>query len=95
MPQQMAWVVERFGRFDMVLEPGLRFLLPFVQRVSYTFSLKEEAISVPSQVCDVTQPDRCVARVAGTSLSERLRAMSPPACRAPAAAQPPRTPVHA
>lgn len=49
VPQQMAWVVERFGRFDKVLEPGLRFLLPWVHRVSYTFSLKEEAISVPSQ----------------------------------------------
>ena len=45
----MAWVVERFGRFDKVLDPGLQFLLPLVHRVSYTFSLKEEAISVPSQ----------------------------------------------
>ena len=45
----MAWVVERFGRFDRVLEPGLRFLVPVVQRISYVFSLKEEAISVPSQ----------------------------------------------
>lgn len=49
VPQQMAWVVERFGRFDKVLEPGLRFLLPWVQRVRYVYSLKEEAISVPSQ----------------------------------------------
>ena len=49
VPQQMAWVVERFGRFDKVLDPGLQFLLPLVHRVSYTFSLKEEAISVPSQ----------------------------------------------
>merc|ERR1719382_1818139 len=45
----MAWVVERFGRFDKVLEPGLRFLIPGVQRVRYVYSLKEEAISVPSQ----------------------------------------------
>jgi len=49
VPQQMAWVVERFGRFDKVLEPGLRFLIPGVQRVRYVYSLKEEAISVPSQ----------------------------------------------
>mmetsp|Transcript_9582 Transcript_9582/g.30867 ORF Transcript_9582/g.30867 Transcript_9582/m.30867 type:complete len:388 (-) Transcript_9582:284-1447(-) len=49
VPQQMAWVVETFGRYDKVLEPGLRFLIPLVQRVSYVFSLKEEAISVPSQ----------------------------------------------
>jgi len=49
VPQQKAWVVERFGRFDKVLEPGLRFLLPFVHRIRYVFSLKEETISVPSQ----------------------------------------------
>jgi len=58
VPQQTAWVVETFGRFDKVLQPGLRFLIPFVQRVSYVFSLKEEAISVPSQVTplDVALP---------------------------------------
>ena len=30
VPQQMAYVVERFGRFHTVLEPGLRLLVPFV-----------------------------------------------------------------
>jgi regulator of protease activity HflC (stomatin/prohibitin superfamily) len=49
VPQQMAWVVERFGKFDRVLDPGISFLLPFVQRIQYVFSLKEDAISVPSQ----------------------------------------------
>jgi len=49
VPQQTAWVIETFGKYDKVLQPGLRFLIPFVQRISYVFSLKEEAISVPSQ----------------------------------------------
>ena len=30
VPQQMAWVVERFGKFHTVLEPGLRFLVPLM-----------------------------------------------------------------
>jgi regulator of protease activity HflC (stomatin/prohibitin superfamily) len=45
----MAWVVERFGRFDKVLSPGLQFLVPLMHRVRYVFSLKEEALMVPSQ----------------------------------------------
>ena len=49
VPQQMAWVVERFGKYHTVLEPGLRFLIPFVHKIRYVFSLKEEALTVPSQ----------------------------------------------
>lgn len=49
VPQQQAWVIERLGRFDRVLEPGLRFLTPFLERVAYKHSLKELALDVPSQ----------------------------------------------
>jgi hypothetical protein len=35
VPQQQAWVVERFGRFQRILEPGLAILLPFVDQVRY------------------------------------------------------------
>eukprot|EP00966_Prymnesium_polylepis_P028012 647769-Prymnesium_polylepis.1 len=50
VPQQFAWVVERFGKFHSVLEPGLNFLVPGMHRIRYVYSLKEEALSVPSQV---------------------------------------------
>ncbi|KAF0688547.1 Aste57867_19837 [Aphanomyces stellatus] len=49
VPQQRAWVVERFGRFHTTLEPGLHFLIPVVDRVAYVHSLKEEAIKIPGQ----------------------------------------------
>jgi hypothetical protein len=64
VPQQTAWVIETFGRYDKVLQPGLRLLIPFVQRISYVFSLKEEAISVPSQVsfCLPPQCQLCFVR---------------------------------
>ena len=51
VPQQNAWVVERLGRFDRTLTPGLSLLVPFVDRVAYRHSLKEVPLDVPSQVC--------------------------------------------
>ncbi|KAJ3022490.1 hypothetical protein HKX48_006032 [Thoreauomyces humboldtii] len=49
VPQQEAWIVERMGRFDRILEPGLAILLPVVDSVRYVKSLKELAVEVPSQ----------------------------------------------
>ncbi|NDY91214.1 SPFH domain-containing protein [Ideonella livida] len=51
VPQQHAWVVERLGRFDRTLTPGLKLVVPFVDRVAYKHSLKEVPLDVPSQVC--------------------------------------------
>lgn len=49
VPQQKAWVVETLGKFDRVLQPGLNFLIPFVQSVAYKHSLKEEAFPIQRQ----------------------------------------------
>lgn len=49
VPQQKAFVVERLGKFSNVLSPGLAFLIPFVDRIAYVHSLKEEAIPISSQ----------------------------------------------
>ena len=51
VPQQRAMVVERLGRFHAVLEPGLNFVIPFVDRVAYRHDLREVPLDVPSQVC--------------------------------------------
>jgi regulator of protease activity HflC (stomatin/prohibitin superfamily) len=51
VPQQNAWVVERLGKFDRTLTPGLKFIVPFIERVAYRHSLKEVPLDVPSQVC--------------------------------------------
>ena len=42
-------VLERFGRFHRILEPGLQFKLPFIDQVAYTHSLKEEVHEIPEQ----------------------------------------------
>jgi regulator of protease activity HflC (stomatin/prohibitin superfamily) len=51
VPQQHAYVVERLGKYDRTLEPGLAFVIPFIERVAYKHSLKEIPLDVPSQVC--------------------------------------------
>jgi regulator of protease activity HflC (stomatin/prohibitin superfamily) len=51
VPQQNAWVVERLGKYNSTLAPGLNFLVPFVDKVAYKHSLKEIPLDVPSQVC--------------------------------------------
>src|SRR5947209_10272901 len=51
VPQQNAWVVERLGKYDRTLSPGLEFVTPFLERVAYKHSLKEVPLDVPSQVC--------------------------------------------
>ena len=49
VPQNRAFVVERFGKFNTSMEAGLNFLVPFIDKVAYDRSLKEQAVDVPSQ----------------------------------------------
>lgn len=51
IPQQTAFVIERFGKFHKILNPGLNFIIPFIDRVAYKHSLKEIPLDTPSQVC--------------------------------------------
>jgi len=49
VPQQEAWVIERLGKFENVLNPGLNFVVPYIDSVAYRHSLKETAVDIPSQ----------------------------------------------
>jgi regulator of protease activity HflC (stomatin/prohibitin superfamily) len=51
VPQQEAWVIERFGKFSRVLDPGLNFLIPVVETVAYRQCLKEIPYDTPQQIC--------------------------------------------
>jgi regulator of protease activity HflC (stomatin/prohibitin superfamily) len=51
VPQQHAWVIERLGKYHATLSPGLKILVPFVDRVAYKHVLKEIPLDIPSQVC--------------------------------------------
>ena len=37
------------GKFNRILQPGLAILIPFLDRIAYVKSLKEEAMEIPSQ----------------------------------------------
>jgi regulator of protease activity HflC (stomatin/prohibitin superfamily) len=49
VPQNRAFVIERFGKFNKTIEAGLNFIVPFIDRVAHDRSLKEQAVDVPSQ----------------------------------------------
>lgn len=49
VPQNMAYVVERFGKYNKSMEAGLNFIVPFIDKVAYERTLKEQAVDVPSQ----------------------------------------------
>lgn len=51
VPQRSAFVVERLGRYSRTLDAGFHILIPFIDRVAYRQTLKEEAIDVPQQQC--------------------------------------------
>ena len=47
VPQQHALVIERLGRFFAVLQPGLNFVIPFVDRVAYRGSTWDAELAAP------------------------------------------------
>uniref|UniRef100_A0A4W6BW29 Stomatin (EPB72)-like 2 n=1 Tax=Lates calcarifer TaxID=8187 RepID=A0A4W6BW29_LATCA len=80
VPQQEAWVVERMGRFHRILEPGLNFLIPLLDRIRYVQSLKEIVIDVPEQSAvslgkasyGVEDPEYAVTQLAQTTMRSEL-----------------------
>lgn len=49
VPQNRAFIVERFGKYQSTREAGINFLVPFIDRVAADRSLKEQAVDVPEQ----------------------------------------------
>lgn len=51
VPQQSAYIVERLGRYHDTLGAGFHILFPFIDKVRYRQTLKEQALDIPEQVC--------------------------------------------
>ena len=51
VPQRTAIIVERLGKFRAVYTAGFQVLIPFIDKVRYRHTLKEQAIDVASQIC--------------------------------------------
>ena len=51
VPQQSAYVVQRFGKFRKKLDAGFHFLVPFMDKIAYKHTLKEQAVDIAEQIC--------------------------------------------
>ncbi|HET8902575.1 MAG TPA: stomatin-like protein [Saccharospirillum sp.] len=51
VPQKSNFVVERLGKYSRTLDSGFHLLIPFIDKVAYTHTLKEEVIDVAQQAC--------------------------------------------
>lgn len=51
VPQQKGFIVERLGKYNGVLQPGINFIVPFFDRIAYRHGLKEQAYDIHEQIC--------------------------------------------
>ncbi|TKJ38724.1 MAG: paraslipin [Planctomycetes bacterium B3_Pla] len=51
VPQKQACIVERLGKYSTTLVAGFHILTPFIDRVAYRHTLKEQAVDVQPQAC--------------------------------------------
>ncbi|MBN1542046.1 paraslipin [candidate division KSB1 bacterium] len=51
VPQKSAFIVERLGKYAGTLEAGFHILIPFLDRIAYRHTLKEQALDVIPQTC--------------------------------------------
>jgi regulator of protease activity HflC (stomatin/prohibitin superfamily) len=49
VPQGQVWTVERFGAFTRLLNPGLNFVIPFIDRVGRRLNVQEQVLDIPEQ----------------------------------------------
>lgn len=49
VPQAYAGVVERLGRYQRTLQPGLNILIPFIDRLRPLVDMREQVVSFPPQ----------------------------------------------
>lgn len=49
IPQSRAGIVERLGKYQATLTPGLHFLVPFVDRLLPLIDLREQVVPFPAQ----------------------------------------------
>jgi regulator of protease activity HflC (stomatin/prohibitin superfamily) len=51
VPQKQAVIVERLGKYSSTLVAGMHILIPFIDKIAYKHTLKEQACDVPPQAC--------------------------------------------
>ncbi|MBY0363200.1 MAG: SPFH/Band 7/PHB domain protein [Phreatobacter sp.] len=72
VPQGYQWTVERFGRYVRTLHPGLKLIVPFVDRIGHKVNVMEQMLDVPSQ--EVITKDNAKVTVDGVLFFQVLDA---------------------
>ena len=49
VPQGFKWIVQRLGKYHQTFEPGLNFIIPYVDNVAYKVTTKDIVLDIPSQ----------------------------------------------
>jgi regulator of protease activity HflC (stomatin/prohibitin superfamily) len=49
VPQGYQWVVQRFGKYEKTLMPGLNIIIPYFDQVAYKLTTKQIVLDIPSQ----------------------------------------------
>ncbi len=49
VPQGYKWVVQRLGKYHGSLNPGLNFIIPYIDAVAYKITTKDVVLDIPSQ----------------------------------------------
>ena len=63
VPQGYEWTIERFGRYRMVIKPGLSIIIPFIDMIGRKVNVQEQVLDIPSQI--VITRDNATVRVDG------------------------------
>jgi regulator of protease activity HflC (stomatin/prohibitin superfamily) len=63
VPQGFEWTVQRWGRYIKTLEPGLRFIIPYLDSIGHKIDVREQVMDIPSQ--EVITKDNAMIRVDG------------------------------
>ncbi|MDP2803314.1 MAG: SPFH domain-containing protein [Phreatobacter sp.] len=72
VPQGYQWTVERFGRYVRTLHPGLKLIVPFIDRIGHKVNVMEQMLDVPSQ--EVITKDNAKVTVDGVLFFQVLDA---------------------